>query len=60
MLSSWKSSSAKQLCGLSYEKWDNFCAERQRDPMAFNESLLIDLLVNIFEDGVDCSAINTA
>ena len=41
-------------------KWDKFCAERQRDPMSFNESLVLDLMVKLFEDDEAYSAINTA
>ena len=59
MLSSWRSSSAKQY-GCFIRKWLHFCAGRQIDPLLFNELEVINFLTMLFDEGKSFSAINTA
>ena len=45
-----KQSSSAEQCAVYIKKWDNFCDGWQRDPVSFNEILVLEFLVKLFEN----------
>ena len=56
---SWRRSTTQQY-EVYFKKWLTFCNKRQADPFFFNELLVCDFLVGLFQKGAGYSALNTA
>ncbi|KAJ8036645.1 hypothetical protein HOLleu_20684 [Holothuria leucospilota] len=59
ILASWRESTRKQY-GTCIKKWIKFCDEKSYDTMSTTTNIVLDFLVELKEEGLSYSAINTA
>ena len=59
LCASWREGTQKQY-DVYIKKWQQFCAERQADPLHSTVEVILDFLTDLYDKGFSYSAINSA